>query len=219
MPGLVRSPEVNGLRFISVCQVVVINGSPGTANGCVPVAARSAGSTWLLADVGYYQVIIASLGRPDFSFNLFYASGQPLFSLLESRALSSTDVLEAAERAIRSPPLLLRTHLSRYLLGTSPRRESLVIPGGFSEEVTVRIDVNALETHNVAGDLKTNYILEVSTAILVNRQKDSNNTSWHHPSQEQSEAWTEAVRRKLAEEMGRLCRRPASRDALSVVCE
>ncbi len=213
-------PPSGDLAFLSLCQVILINGLAGAPADCIPISASSSTGQWALAYTGGFEVLLADNGKPDFLFNLFYSRGSRVAGLHTNGHLQMEDVLGAAELAIRSTPLKLQTRISTYVLGIGPRRHSDVLPGNWNEEVTVRIDVDPTystdSTTNVV--VATDFDLEVSTTILVNQQKDSDPKHWHQPDPTQTQVWTDAIKRRLREELSHLCASPRQPDDFKLVC-
>lgn len=211
--AILNSAGSKDLKFASLCQIFVIDRVPGAPMGCILLEASSDSHKWLLAHVGSFVAVIGDLGRPDFSFNIFYVRGSPAVVLDAPKSMAKELILKAAETALHSPPLALTTKLGRYLLGVSPQRESPVLGDPWNEEVTVRIDV----TNSIEKDI-TEFTLEVSTSILVNGHKDANLKSWHKPSEQQTRSWTDAVRKRLNEELIHLCPQYSRRDDFTLIC-
>jgi hypothetical protein len=218
--AVVPSLKQNDVQFQMVCQVLLIHDLAGPPIGCVPVSASTGSGDWLLAHTGMYFVQLADNGKPDFKFNLFYSRGSRVLSLDSSPTIKTEDMLSAAERAIHAKPLSLQTAVTRYILGISPRRTSPVLLGGWNEEVTIRIDLESQTTTDTTGKtVNTTSQFEVSTSVLVNRQKDSKPTDWHQPSPEQTKAWSDSIRMRLTEELRHLCLNPQRRDDYSLTCK
>ena len=218
--AVVPSLKQMDVQFLMLCQVLLINGLVGPPTGCVPISASSNSANWLLAYTGLYYVELADNGRPDFRFNLFYSRGSNALSLDSSPTIKTEDLISAAERAIHSKPLSLQTTVTSSVLGISPRRTSPVLLGGWSEDVTIRIDLESKTTTDAKGKIvSTTSQFEVSTSVLVNRQKDSKPNDWHQPSPEQTKTWSDSIRTRLTEELRHLCSNPQRRDDYSLVCK
>lgn len=212
--------QEDDLRFLSICQVVVVDRFPGALTGCTPISASASSGQWLLAYTGSFRIVVADNGRPDFRFNVFYSPLSAVAGLATSGTLTASAVLSAAELSIHSSPLSLETVVNSHVLGTSPRRKSKVLSGAWNEEVTVRIDVNTEDARDTNGTVTARYFtLEVSTAVLVNQQKDSNHNHWHQPSPEQTQAWGSAIKVRLTEELRRLCAHASRRDDFTLACK
>jgi hypothetical protein len=217
--AIVNDMPQKELRPLSLCQVIVIDSILGAPAGCILLAASQHSRQWLLANIGSFSVLLADNGKPDFSFNLFYAKGSPALELVASGKTTIEQVLTAADAAIHKDPLRLQTRVTSHVLGVAGRRESPVL-AGTNEEVTVRIDVDSSAKSDSGGQVITrDFTLEVSTSILINEHKDPNLKSWHKPSQEQTRSWSEAIRKRLSEELSSLCPQSTRKDDFTLVCK
>lgn len=217
--ALVRNPPKQRLSFLSVCEILNLNGISGAPERCFPIAASSHSNQWILAGTATYYVLLADNGRPDFAVNLFGYKGNRAAELDTGPSLEVEDVLKAAETAMSHSPLLLTTKIKSNVLGVAAQRTSTVLGDRWNEQVTVRVDVS--DTPVTAGGKVTehNFELEVSTSILVNEQKDPNPTHWHAPNPGQAEAWNEAIRQRLTQEISHLCPQPGRKDDFTVICK
>lgn len=212
--------QPDGLQFLLMCDVSVVGQLAGPPTACIAIAASTTSSDWLLADAGMAYVLYASNGKPDFTYDLFFSiHNDGAVTIDSSRKVTQDAIMKAAARAIRSEPLLLQTALSGRVLGVSPRRASPLL-AGWNEDVTVRVDVDSVEVSTRAGGPSTeiHFRLEISTSMLVNRQKSADPNSWHQPSTAQIQTWTDAVRLRLLEELSHLCTNAVRRDDFSLLC-
>jgi hypothetical protein len=173
------------------------------------------GEHWVLGEVGSCYVLLADLGRPDFTVNLFRYRVERLAVFQATSSTRPDAVLFAAQRALQASPLSLQTRTKIGVLGISPRRTSTVLGNRWNEEVTVRIDVS--ESEGPLDPKVHDFSFEVSTSIAVNEQKDKDH--WHQPSPAQTKTWSDAVRIQLLNELTRLCVHPSSQDNFTIVCQ
>jgi hypothetical protein len=180
----------------------------GPPSDCAAYVVETSGETWIAVmhtitreEEGDGEALNEFPVGPDLSLTIY--SRDPKFEALQLFA-----------RTLQLPPAALQVHLSSHSLrATSAQRYSTVLSTKYDkwhEWITIQIveeSCEGIEHPPAQWALLSPFCLEVTSTLLVNKQKDSDRSSWHPAPQYLSDRWLEQVRNTLFGGLHEFCKK------------
>ncbi len=198
---------------LASCELAFVGEILGPPRDCEVVAIIGRMDTWVKVVAGYSGAFTSDAVSATSS--AVVVSAQPSGMIVPGPpALNLSAVIAQAEKALRSAPLALRTHvLPNSVVGAAQPRRSSVLRGWF-EWVDVRVDVQ-----DAVREQKPAFELTATVHMYVNKQNTPSPKDWRMPDEQLYLAYREAVHANLRAALGSLCRNPLWRDSYTMECD